>query len=97
MENNQQSYEKAREKVKALKEFYGHVFSFTIVNIFLAAVNYYTNEWAYAWFLWVTFSWGIGLIFNALKVFELNPFYNRDWEERKIKEYMEKEKSQRWR
>ncbi|AVR46106.1 histidine kinase [Christiangramia fulva] len=96
MENSQDSYSNAKKRVEELREFYTHLFSFVIINLFLAGLNYYTNKWAYPWFLWVTFGWGIGMLFSALKVFRINPFYNKEWEERKIREYMEKENRERW-
>ena len=37
------------------------------------------------------FGWGLGLIFQAAKAFDWNPFISKDWEERKIKEYMERD------
>lgn len=94
--SKENSYLKAKERVKELRDFYSHLFSYILVNILLAGVNYYSNQWEHPWFLWVTFGWGIGLFFDALRAFRLNPFYNKDWEQRKIKEYMEKEKRQRW-
>ena len=96
MENNKDRYHKAKERVKELREFYSHLFSYILVNIFVAGINYYSNQWEYPWFLWVTFGWGIGLLFNALRVYRLHPFYDDEWEEKKIKEYMEKDKHQRW-
>jgi hypothetical protein len=36
--------------------------------------------------------WGIGLFFHAMKVFNWFPFFNKEWEEKKIKQYMEQEK-----
>ncbi len=96
MENQENNYLKAKERVKELKEFYNHLFTFIVVNIFLAGVNYYSNEWEYPWFLWVTGGWGIGLIFDALKAFQVNPMFNKDWEERKIKSFMEEEEKQKW-
>jgi len=47
------------------------------------------------WFLWAAFGWGIGIISHAIGTFSLNPFFGKDWEKRKIKEYMEKENDQR--
>jgi hypothetical protein len=35
--------------------------------------------------------WGIGVFFHGLKVFNYMPFFGKDWEEKKIKEFMEKE------
>ena len=49
------------------------------------------------WFLWAAFGWGIGLTAHAVAVFNLNPFFGRDWEQRKIKEFMqEEEQNERW-
>lgn len=96
METSEDKYLQARERVKELREFYNHLFSYILVNIFLAGINYYSNQWAYPWFLWVVGGWGIGLAFDALKAFRLNPMFDKRWEERKIQEYMEKEEKQRW-
>jgi len=99
MENSKRDskYLRAKERVEEIKKFYNSLISYILVIALLAGVNYYTNEWAYPWFLWAAFGWGIGLIFQATKTFGLNPFFGRDWEERKIKEYMRKdEKRTRW-
>lgn len=61
----------------------------------MAVINYYTNGWSYAWFLWAAFGWGIGIVFHAVGVFQWNPFFNKDWEERKIKEFMDQDKDGR--
>jgi len=90
-------YLRAKERVEEIKKFYNSLISFVVVISLLAAVNYYVNEWSYPWFLWAAFGWGIGLIFQAAKAFNLNPFFGRDWEERKIKEYMQDDdKTARW-
>lgn len=96
MEKTNQKYLEAQKRVKELREFYNHLFTFIVINILLAGINYYTNEWAYPWFLWATFGWGIGLAFDAMKTFRLNPVFNKEWEERKIREYMEKDNQKRW-
>jgi hypothetical protein len=36
----------------------------------------------------------IGLIFRAIKIFNLNPFMGKNWEERKIQELMKEDKNQ---
>jgi hypothetical protein len=90
-------YYRAKERVEQIKKFYTSLTSYVVVISFLAALNYYNNEWRYAWFLWAAFGWGIGLVFHAIKVFGLNPFFGKDWEERKIKEFMnDKENENRW-
>ncbi len=99
MENldRENKYFRAKEKVDRIKKFYVSLITYLLVIPLLAGVNYYTNEWHYAWFLWVAFGWGIGLIFQGIKAFGYNPFFGRDWEERKIKEFMNEEKNDnRW-
>lgn len=81
-------YERAKERVEGLKKFYTKLSVYIIVISFLAGLNYYENEWKHAWFLWVAFGWGIGLTIHAIKTYGINPLYNKDWEERKIKEFM---------
>jgi len=44
------------------------------------------------WFYWVTVFWGIAILLHASKVFILKgKFLGEEWEEKKIKEIMEKE------
>ena len=95
--NKENKYLRAKERVDELKKFYGNITSYVLVISLLAGINYWTNEWRYMWFLWAAFGWGIGLLFHALKTFNLNPFFGRDWEQRKIREFMEDEDSKtRW-
>lgn len=84
-------YIRAKERVAEIKKFYTSLFFYIVFIAFLAGLNYYTNEWSYMWFLWAALGWGIGLIFQAAKAFNWNPFINKDWEERKIKELMDKD------
>lgn len=85
--NMSESYIRARKRVDDLKDFYGNLISYMLVIPFLIFINFRTSP-EFHWFWFPMFGWGIGLAFHALKVFM--PSY--DWEERKIKEFMEKEK-----
>ena len=96
-------YIRAKERVEEIKKFYSNLISYVLVIALLAGINYYTDGWNHPWFLWAAFGWGIGLIFHAIKAFQWSPFFNRDWEERKIKEFMEEDedstsltKTQHW-
>ncbi|MEX0289814.1 MAG: 2TM domain-containing protein [Flavobacteriaceae bacterium] len=89
--NKENRYFKAKERVEELKKFYGNLTAYILVISLLAGINYWTNEWRYMWFLWAAFGWGIGLLFHAINTFNLNPFFGRDWEQRKIREFMEDE------
>jgi len=83
---------RAKERVADLKKFYNGLISYAVVISVLAIINYYVDEWSYPWFLWAAFGWGIGIIFNAFKLFGRNPFLSKNWEDRKIKEYMDKDR-----
>lgn len=95
--NKESKYMRARERVDELKKFYGNLTSYFLVISGLAFINYYTNGFAYMWFLWAAFGWGIGLVFHALRTFDLNPFFGKNWEKRKIEEFMkEDEQNDKW-
>lgn len=105
MENfdKENKYLRAKEKVEELKKFYSNLTSYLVVIPGLAIINYLTNDFHYAWFLWPALGWGIGLLFHAAKAFGWSPVFNRDWEERKIREYMDRDdqekgltKNQKW-
>jgi len=86
-----EKYQKAKKQVEEIKGFYGHLGSFVAVNLFLIFINLkYSPE--YLWFFWPLLGWGIGLLFHGMRVFNYIPFLVKDWEERKINEFLEKEK-----
>ena len=95
MENSNSEYEryqKAKKQVNEIKGFYGHLTSYVIVLAILIYINLkYTPE--YLWFIWTMFGWGIGLFFHAVRVFNWFPFLNKEWEERKIKQFMDEDKN----
>jgi len=87
---NEYSYKKAKKKVDCIKGFYGNLFAYLIVIPFLFWLNYRTTD-----FLWAIFpavGWGLGLMINGLHAFGLNPLFGKDWEERKINEFMNNDK-----
>ncbi len=96
--NKENKYIRAKERVEQLKKFYGNLTSYVIVISGLAVLNYWIDGWRYMWFLWAAFGWGIGLFFHAIRTFNLNPFFGKDWEERKIKEFMKEDDdiTRRW-
>ncbi|WP_395050067.1 2TM domain-containing protein [Flavobacterium sp.] len=93
MENNYQDeerYFRARKRVEEIKGFYGNLIAYIVVNTGLLAVNLLTSP-KHLWFYWPLFWWGIGVVFHGLKVFNYMPFFSKDWEEKKIKAFMNKE------
>ncbi|MAZ26195.1 MAG: histidine kinase [Cytophagaceae bacterium] len=82
-------YNRAKEKVEKIKGFYGNLTAYCIVIPFLMLVNYLTTS--FPWVIFPMAGWGMGLLFHAMDAFERNPILGKDWESRKIKEYMEKD------
>lgn len=95
--NKESKYFRAKQRVEELKKFYGNLTSYVFVIGLLAVINYLTF-WEYKWFLWAALGWGIGLFFHAVRTFRMNPFFNKQWEERKIREFMEEDEKRggRW-
>ncbi|MFB9076822.1 2TM domain-containing protein [Flavobacterium procerum] len=90
-------YYSAQKKVKEIRGFYEHVMLYLITNPIVIVVNIMTSP-GYFWFLWCLMGWGLAIVIHGLKVFNLPPFFDEKWEERKINEIMEKEKNnqQNW-
>ncbi|WP_310994206.1 2TM domain-containing protein [Aequorivita marina] len=82
-------YLRAKKRVERIKGFYTNLMMYIIFIAALAGLNYYTNQFRNPWFLWAAFGWGIGLLFQAMNVFNWSFFVGKDWEERKIKEFMD--------
>jgi hypothetical protein len=107
MEQNfiqEDSYLRAKKRVKDIKGFYIHLIVYIVINIFISGVILYgliksgdnfedaiSNFAVYA--TWIF--WGIGMFFHWLAVFGFKRLgLGKDWEERKIKEMMEKDDKQ---
>lgn len=56
------------------------------------------TEPSFMWSLIPLFAWGIGLASDAMKTFNYSLFLGKDWEDKKIREYMDKHKGegQKW-
>lgn len=94
-------YLRAEKRVKKIKGFYWHLFWYLIVNIIWILILINSNEWensiqygfwgiGYGFFANTLF-WGIGIVFHWFLVFGKKLTFSKDWEERKIKEFMEKD------
>lgn len=90
--NEYERYKKASEKVEEIKGFYTHLIAYLFIIPVITFVNInYSPE--YYWFFYPMLGWGIGLLFHAIGVFGTDTMFSRDWEERKIKKFMEEEKN----
>jgi hypothetical protein len=96
-----QRYDLAYKRVKRIKGFYVHLLVYIGVNAFILVSNFNesTADKEVFW-QWETFAttlfWGIGLAAHGLSVFGRNIFFGPKWEEKKIRELLEKEKSEKW-
>jgi hypothetical protein len=88
---DQEKYERARKRVEEIKGFYVHLVVFVLVNLGLFLINIIRSPEVY-WFYWPLIGWGIGLVAHGFGVFGLPGVLGSDWEERKIKQIMEKER-----
>lgn len=95
-ENFDDRYVRARKQVEELKEFYYSLIAYVIVIPFLIFINY-TTWWHFQWFWFPLIGWGIGLAFHAYKVYVNDGILGRDWERKKIQQYMREEENRtRW-
>lgn len=93
-------YENALKRVKKIKGFYTHLIVYVVINIMLVIVNIQNLDKGESYFQFKNFTtaffWGIGIVAHGLSVFGPEIFLGKNWEERKIKELMEKDKNNKW-
>jgi len=93
----EQKYIRAKRRVEDLKGYYWHLAIYVLVNLFLTGsqiIDGITEDKSFneifsdfgLYGVWAL--WGIGLAIHTFKVFGFPFFMGNDWEERKIKEYM---------
>lgn len=88
--NQEQNYIKAKKRVDDIKGFYSHLIVYIVINPIIIFVNY-TFVPQFLWFWFTLLGWGLGLFFHWLGVFGFQMLgFGKDWEERKIKELMNK-------
>ena len=95
MENykQQERYKSATKTVKKMKSFYIHLAIYLVLNIYMgihAFARDGVDGLVYS-LLGFGLFWGIGLFFHWYGVFGKNLLFNKDWEEKKIKELMNKD------
>lgn len=86
----QKKYEKAHKKVQEIKGFYVHLMVYVLVIPMIVFVNLEFVP-GFHWFWYPMMGWGLGLFFHWFGVLGVDKLgFGKDWEERKIKEYMDK-------
>lgn len=93
-------YQEALKRVKKIKGFYTHAIVYVIINLMIVIVNFQNLDPGESYFQFKNFTtlffWGIGLAAHGFSVFVPQWFLGNNWEERKIKELMDKEKNSKW-
>lgn len=90
------AYDRARRKAKEIKGFYINLTLYLTTVPIIIFVNL-TFSPEFHWFWFSAAGWGIGVLVHAMGTFGF-PFLGKNWEERKLKELIEKldkEKEQR--
>ena len=93
----EEAYMRAKKRLEKVVGFYWHLAVYIVVNLFLIiliGVNSGESFFHFGTFA-TPFFWGIGLLFHFLGVFGPNFMFGKNWEQRKIKEFMDKER-QTW-
>lgn len=100
MENyDQEKLQRVKKQVQEIKGFYIHLAIYLIINVFiLANIAIHAQSDNEVFWKWSTFFtaifWGMGLLIHAFNVFDLNPFFGKDWEKRQIQKYMEEDRKE---
>lgn len=81
------SYLRAKKRVEEIKGFYCNLTAYLIIIPLLAWLNYVTTN--FPWVIFPAVGWGLGVILNGMSAYGYNPILGKNWEERKIKEYMD--------
>ncbi|WP_299120804.1 2TM domain-containing protein [uncultured Tenacibaculum sp.] len=101
MDSKQQSekYLKAKKRVEDIKKFYKHLTFYILINLVFIGyrifkdidygstfIEAFTDISNYKIFFW----WGVILILHGVSVFGKDLLFNKEWEEKKVREYMDK-------
>lgn len=90
------NYLKAKKRVEDLKGFYYSLLSYVVVMPFLIFIWYKFSRYTIQWFWFPLIGWAISLVFQAYKIYVDDGAFGAKWEQRKIKEYMDKDNQNRW-
>ncbi|SFS50972.1 2TM domain-containing protein [Zhouia amylolytica] len=89
----EEAYLRAKKRVENLKGFYWNLGTYLIVIPLLAYVNYKTTWEDIKWFWFPLLGWGLGIIFHGFSVFGAHKLFDKNWEDRKIQEFMDRERA----
>lgn len=82
------AYQRAKEKAQELKSLYFGLIFYAIVNSGLVYIWFEFSNHSVQWFWFPIIGWGIGLVFKAINIYELNILFGEQWEKRQIEKYL---------
>ncbi len=85
---SEKRYRMAKKRVEKLKGFYIHFGIYLLCVPGFIYLNFLSNA-GFPWALFPIIGWGIGVASHASETFNYNPFFGKNWEERKIRELMD--------
>lgn len=90
--NREERYLKAQKRVKDIKGFYIHLFVTVFIISIIVSANLIFSP-SFHWFWFATIGLLAGLIIHWIVVFGVKILgFDKSWEDKKIKEFIEKEK-----
>ena len=87
----EEAYLRAKKRVESIIGFYWHLASYIVVNVFLILLIGFNAGFSGFGPYATAFFWGIGLFFHFIGVFGFNFFLGKNWEQRKLEEFMREE------
>ena len=87
----EKEYLRAKKKVKDIKGFYAHLVVYLLNTPIIIAVNLIFSP-SFHWFWFSVLGWGVAIGIHGLLVFS-DRFFGKEWEEKKIKELIDKNKT----
>ena len=87
-------YRRAKARVEALKALWTHALMFAVIcgGFFLLDMLTTPGRW---WFYWPTAMWGIALATHFFIVVVRGSIFGREWEERKLRQFLLQEERNR--
>ena len=80
-------YNWAKRKAKDIKSFYINLVLFCICMPIIIGVNIFVVP-EFQWFWFSLLGWGSGVLVHGISAFELFPFLSKNWESKKLREFM---------
>lgn len=101
MDRQEFDFRIARKKVMKLRSFYVHAFIYSIALVIFILKNYYAVSLDFFPFKYLNYIvmiiWSALFVSSAVDIFAYNKIFGKEWEERKMRDILDKrQKQQKW-